>query len=269
MTPRTATYAVGSTHGRKLLDYVELTKPRLVLMVLLTTLVGFYMGSEPVPHYLVLLHTLLGTALAAGGTLALNQSLERDLDAAMKRTRHRPIPEGRIQPLECVVFGSVLVVSGLVLLAVAVNVLSALLTAIISVTYLFLYNAVQAEIIPVQPHRRRSRGLPPVVGWTAAQGTLGLEAGILFGILYLWQIPHNLAIARLYRDDFLSAGIRFLPVVDVEGAKHRPAGREPLPGVAGGEPDADPHRFRGRDILFRGHPAGGRLSGLRGAACGP
>ena len=223
MTSRTETYAVGSTHGRRALDYLELTKPRLVLMVLMTTLVGFYMGSESFPDYLVLLHTVLGTALAAGGTLALNQSLERDIDAAMKRTRNRPIPEGRVQPVECVLFGSILVASGLVLLVVAVNVLSALLTAIISVTYLFLYTPFKQKSPLCSLIGAVPGALPPVIGWTAAQGTLGLEAGILFGILYLWQIPHNLAIARLYRDDFLCAGIRFLPVVDEEG---RSTGRQ-------------------------------------------
>ena len=112
MTSRTEIYAVGATHGRKLFDYLELTKPRLVLMVLMTTLVGFYMGSDSVPEYLALLHTVFGTALAAGGTLALNQALERDIDAAMERTRRRPIPEGRVQPVECVLFGAILIASG-------------------------------------------------------------------------------------------------------------------------------------------------------------
>ncbi len=217
MTLRTETVVVGSAHGRKLVDYLELTKPRLVLMVLMTTLVGYYMGSEPLPDYIVLFNTVLGTALAAGGTLALNQSLERDIDAAMDRTRHRPIPEGRVQPLECVLFGAILVASGLLLLLVAVNVLSALLTAIISVTYLFLYTPFKQKSSLCSLIGAVPGALPPVIGWTAAQGTLGLEAAILFGILYLWQIPHNLAIARLYRDDFLSAGIRFLPVLDEEG----------------------------------------------------
>ncbi len=223
MTLRTETYAVSTIHGRRLLDYLELTKPRLVLMVLMTTLVGFYMGSESLPDYLVLLHAVLGTALAAGGTLALNQALESDIDATMKRTRHRPIPEGRVQPVECVLFGSVLVASGLLLLVVAVNVLSALLTAIISVTYLFLYTPFKQKSSVCSLIGAVPGALPPVIGWTAAQGTLGLEAGILFGILYLWQIPHNLAIARLYREDFLCAGIRFLPVVDQEG---RSTGRQ-------------------------------------------
>jgi len=217
VTMRTETVAVGSAHGRKLLDYLELTKPRLVLMVLMTTLVGYYMGSEPLPDYVVLFNTVLGTALAAGGTLALNQSLERDIDAAMERTRHRPIPEGRVQPLECVLFGACLVASGLLLLVVAVNVLSALLTAIISVTYLFLYTPFKQKSSLCSLIGAVPGALPPVIGWTAAQGTLGLEAAILFGILYLWQIPHNLAIARLYRDDFMCAGIRFLPVLDKEG----------------------------------------------------
>src|SRR5262245_23723733 len=121
---------------QRVADYVALTKPRVVMMVLVTTLVGYYLGSDGTPALLPLLHTLVGTALAAGGTLALNQYMERDLDRRMERTRRRPLPDGRLAPLEALVLGSVLLLGGLVSLRVAVNLPSALVTAAIAVTYL-------------------------------------------------------------------------------------------------------------------------------------
>ena len=217
MSFRTGTYDLALTGGRRALDYLELTKPRLVLMVLVTTFVGFYMGSQDVPDYMRLLGTIIGTAFAAGGTLALNQSFERDIDAVMDRTKHRPLPDGRVQNAECVLFGTALVALGLMLLALTVNVLSALLTAIVVVTYLFLYTPLKQKTPLCSLVGAVPGALPPMIGWAAARNDLGLEAGILFAVLYLWQIPHNLAIARLYRDDFARGGIRFLPVVDSRG----------------------------------------------------
>jgi protoheme IX farnesyltransferase len=202
---------------RRALDFLELTKPRVVVMVLMTTLVGFYLGSESTAEYFLLLQTLIGTALAAGGTLALNQFLERDADALMERTRRRPLPEGRVQPAEALFFGVLVAFSGLVVLAFAVNLLSALVTLFITVTYLFAYTPLKQRsplcgLVGAVPG-----ALPPVIGWTAARGEFGLGAGVLFAILFLWQVPHTLAIARLYREDFAKAGIRFLPVVEPNG----------------------------------------------------
>jgi len=202
---------------RRALDFLELTKPRVVVMVLVTTLVGFYLGSESTAEYFLLLQTLIGTALAAGGTLALNQFLERDADALMERTRCRPLPEGRVQPAEALFFGVLVAVAGLVVLAFAVNLLSALVTLFITVTYLFAYTPLKQRsplcgLVGAVPG-----ALPPVIGWTAARGEFGLGAGVLFAILFLWQVPHTLAIARLYREDFAKAGIRFLPVVEPNG----------------------------------------------------
>lgn len=198
-------------------DFLELTKPRVVLMILVTTSVGFYLGSALILDYLRLVETLLGTALAAGGTLTLNQYLERDSDGLMERTRRRPLPDGRIQPGEALAFGVALVTLGLALLVWRINDLSALVTLSIVGSYLFIYT----------PLKRRSSlcgligavpgALPPLIGWTAAQGEISLEAWVLFGVLFLWQTPHTLAIARLYRDDFARAGIRFLPVVERDG----------------------------------------------------
>lgn len=218
MTFRTEALDVALASGtRRALDFLELTKPRVVLMVLVTTFVGFYLGSEPMAGYGRLIETLVGTALAAGGTLALNQFLERDADRLMARTRHRPLPDGRLQPGEALVFGVLAAAAGLLLMALTVNALSAFVTAFIVGSYLFLYTPLKQKsslcgVIGAVPG-----ALPPVIGWTAARGECGVEAGVLFAILFLWQVPHTLAIARLYRDDFARAGIRFLPVVDPAG----------------------------------------------------
>jgi heme o synthase len=202
---------------RRVADFFELTKPRIVFMVLVTAFVGFYVGSEKIPDYFRLLQMLLGTALAAGGTLALNEFLERDTDAVMERTRHRPLPDGRVQPREAVWFGALIALGGLAYLALAVNLESAAVTASITLSYLFLYT----------PMKRRSSlcmlvgavpgALPPVIGWVAARGELNVDAWVLFAIMFLWQVPHTLAVARLYREDFAKAGIQFLPVIDPEG----------------------------------------------------
>jgi protoheme IX farnesyltransferase len=202
---------------RRAADFLELTKPRVALMVLVTTFVGYYLGSDATPGYTRLIETLIGTALAAGGTLALNQFLERQADALMERTRHRPLPDGRIHPTEALVFGIILAAAGLLILALAVNGVSALVTASIVASYLFIYTPLKQKsslcgIVGAVPG-----ALPPVVGWTAARGEFGLAAWVLFAILFLWQIPHTLAIARIYRDDFSRAGIRFLPVVEPDG----------------------------------------------------
>jgi protoheme IX farnesyltransferase len=216
MTP-TAGLVEGELVPRRLADFVELTKPRVVVMVLVTTLVGFYLGSEEAFALGTLLHTLAGTALAAGGTLALNQYLERDLDAHMERTRHRPLPDGRLLPGEALVFGLVLLAVGLIWLALGAGLLAALVTASIAVTYLLLYTPLKpvtslCSIVGAVPG-----ALPPVAGWAAARGSLGPEPWVLFAIMFLWQIPHSLAIARMYRDDYARAGVRVLPVVDRDG----------------------------------------------------
>ena len=216
MTPAALSWQ-GAAVRRRLADYVALGKPRVVLMVLVTTLVGYYLGSRGAIQVVPLLHTLLGTALAAAGTLALNQYMERDLDAQMLRTRHRPLPDGRIQPVEALVLGVVVMVVGLSYLATIVNGLTSLVTLAIAVTYLLLYTPLKrvsslCSIVGAVPG-----ALPPVAGWAAAQGSLAPEAWVLFTIMFLWQIPHSLAIARMYRDDYARAGIQVLPVVDRDG----------------------------------------------------
>jgi len=217
VTPASGTWPV-AVLSRRIGDYLELGKPRVVLMVLVTTVVGYYLGSTGTPELAPLLETLVGTALAAAGTLALNQLMERDLDARMARTRHRPLPDGRLRPGEALVFGVALLAAGLAHLALVVGPLPAAVTATIAIVYLLLYTPLK-RVTPLCSLVGAVPGaLPPVAGWAAARGTLGLEPWILFAIMFFWQIPHSLAIARLYRDDYARAGIRLLPVVDLDGS---------------------------------------------------
>lgn len=202
---------------RRVADYIELAKPRIVLMVLVTAFVGFYVGSDTVPDYLRLVQMLLGTALAAAGTLALNQVLERDTDAKMERTRHRPLPDGRLQTREALWFGLLLALAGLVYLLLAVNFLSAAVTALIAVSYLLWYTPMKLRSSLCVLVGAVPGALPPVIGWVAATGSLDVGAWVLFAIMFLWQVPHTLAIGRLYRTDYARAGIQFLPVIDLDG----------------------------------------------------
>jgi len=202
---------------QRLTDYLALTKPRVVLMVLITTFVGYYLGSRNALDALPLLHTLIGTALAAGGTMALNQFMERARDSQMVRTRHRPLPEGRLLPVEALVFGSALMALGLAYLLWTVGPLAAGLTTTISATYLVLYTPLKTVTPLCSLVGAVPGALPPVVGWAAARGDVGFEAWLLFAIMFLWQVPHTLAIGVLYREDYARAGIRVLPVVDWSG----------------------------------------------------
>lgn len=217
MIQRTQTVAYDMPRLRRLAAFIELTKPRLVSMILVTTTVGFYLGSWLVLDYTLLLHTLIGTALAGGGTLALNQLMECEADALMERTRTRPLPDGRLQPLDALVFGAALTMLGLLYLMLLVNPLSALVTAFITISYLFAYTPLKKKtslcgIVGAVPG-----ALPPVIGWAAVNETLGIEAWILFTIMFLWQMPHSLAIAWLYREDYTRAGFQLLPVIEPDG----------------------------------------------------
>jgi protoheme IX farnesyltransferase len=222
-----ATFRMSSTTGtinaatvsasRRAVDFFELTKPRIVLMVLITAFVGYYAGSGRIPDYLQLLQMLLGTALAAGGTLTLNQFIEREIDAKMERTRRRPLPDGRVQPQDALWFGVSLTLLGLGYLAAAVNLLSAVVAAAITLSYLLIYTPMKRASSLCVPVGAIPGALPPVIGWVAARGELSVDAWVLFAIMFLWQIPHTLAIAYLYREDFAKAGIQFLPVIEPDG----------------------------------------------------
>lgn len=198
-------------------DFIVLTKPGLVVMLVLTTCVGFYLGTDGPVSWFRLLHTLAGTALAAGGTLALNQFMERDRDALMKRTRMRPLPAGTLRPIQALGFGLALTLIGLFYLALMVNVLSSLVTAVITITYLFLYTPLKHRTTLSTVFGAVPGALPPVTGWTAARDELSVEAGVLFAILFLWQMPHALALAWQFREDYARAGFILLPAVDPDG----------------------------------------------------
>jgi len=207
-----------ATPTSRLGDYVELTKPRITLMVVLTTAAGYYLGATGTMDLLVLLHALLGTAVIAGAASALNQVLERESDARMLRTRARPLPAGRLEPPAAVGFGLALALIGAVYLALAVNLLTAAIGVVTLALYVLVYTPLKrlsslCTIVGAVPG-----ALPPVMGWTAATGALSAEAWVLFAILFFWQLPHFLAIAWNYRDDYARGGQPMLSVVDPDGA---------------------------------------------------
>ena len=198
-------------------DWLELTKPRITMMVVFTAMVGFVVASPGSPWTGLLTAALLGTGLVAGGASVLNMVMERDTDALMLRTRTRPIPAGRIRPAEARWFGALLTLGGLALLLSLCGALSALVAFSTWASYLFLYTPLKrrthlSTLVGAVPG-----ALPPVIGWAAASGRLEPGAFILFAIVFLWQIPHFLAIAWLYRDDYERAGFPMLPVIDREG----------------------------------------------------
>ena len=203
---------------RRAADYVELVKPRLVVMILITTAAGFYLGAQQTVDWMLCLHTMIGAGLTAAGVLGLNQYLERDADAKMKRTQDRPLPGGRMRPLEALGVGAVLTGSGMLYLTFIVNILSGFVISLIVVSYLFLYTPLKRKTSLCTLIGAVPGALPPVVGWVAARGALTGEAWVLFAILFLWQLPHSLAIAYIYRDDYAKAGFRLLPVVHPDGA---------------------------------------------------
>jgi|RhiMethySRZTD1v2_1073278.scaffolds.fasta_scaffold34050_1 protoheme IX farnesyltransferase len=199
-------------------DYVMLTKPRVTAMVLLTTLAGFYMGSAHGLDAWMLLRTLFGTALAAAGASALNQYLERDGDGRMRRTQGRPLPGGRLLPQRALLFGGVLAAGGILFLALAVNGLAAALVALTLLTYVLLYTPLKTRSPLCTLVGSLPGALPPLVGSVAAEGRITAVGVGLFAILFVWQLPHALAIACLYRDDYDRGGYLMLPVVAGDNA---------------------------------------------------
>jgi protoheme IX farnesyltransferase len=198
-------------------DYMELSKSRIVLMVLITTSAGYLFAADKV-HPILMLHALLGTALVAAGTNALNQYVEREHDAKMLRTRTRPLPAGRITPRAALVFSSAVAVLGTLYLGLAVNWLTAALGAFTLTSYIFVYTPLKrvstiCTIIGAIPG-----AVPPLMGWTAATNHLGLGGWIVFGILFLWQLPHFMAISWMYREDYARGGFAMLSVRDKDGA---------------------------------------------------
>ena len=198
-------------------DYAELTKPRVTALILMSTLVGFYLGSTGDLNLWLLAHSLVGTALVASGTAALNQFWERDADGKMLRTKDRPLPAGRLQPWKALCFGVLLSVIGAVYLYAKVNFLCSLLASVTLITYLFLYTPLKQRTPLCTLVGAFPGAIPPLIGWVAARGDINLVACILYLILFLWQFPHFLSIAWLYREDYARGGIRMLPVVEPDG----------------------------------------------------
>jgi protoheme IX farnesyltransferase len=202
-----------------LLDFVQLAKPRLTTMVLFTVAIGFFAAAVPGSSLLPLVHALLGTALVAAGAGALNQLLEKEADAVMRRTRNRPLPAGRLSPSAVLRFGVLTSCLGLVYLALLVNPLAAALAGLTLALYVFVYTPLK-RVTPLNTLVGAIPGaLPPVIGVVAAGGNLDIVAGSLFLILFLWQFPHFWAIAWLYRDDYRRAGLQMLSVQDDEDGR--------------------------------------------------
>jgi heme o synthase len=213
----------GVDSHRRAADFVTLTKPRLNFLVVATALAAYALGAEPGAPLATLLHTVVGTALVAAGASALNQLWEKDTDRLMRRTRLRPLPDLRVRPVEALWFGVGLSGLGLVQLWLGANLLAALVALVTLASYVLLYTPLKlrtslSTIVGAVPG-----ALPAAIGWVAATNRLSIEAWVLFAIVFMWQMPHFLAIGWMYRDDYAGAGIPLLPVIEPDG---RSTGRQ-------------------------------------------
>jgi protoheme IX farnesyltransferase len=199
-------------------DYIELTKPRITWLILMSTGVGYFFGLPShawgAIKWMLLLHTILGTGLIASGTAALNQWYERAADLKMHRTSGRPLPSGRLIAGRALAFGIALSVAGFVELWLGVNLLSGLIGAFTLASYLFLYTPMKQRTWWSTTVGAVPGAMPPMIGYAAAAGAITRESWVLFAILFLWQFPHFYSIAWMYKEDYARAGIRMLPVVD-------------------------------------------------------
>ena len=214
-----APLAIERRSGSQVADYVQLAKPRLNLLVVATSAAGYYLGGPPATDVALMAQAVAGTALVAGGAAVLNQLYERDTDALMWRTRLRPLPDGRVSPADARLFGLGLTIAGLLLLAARANLLAAGLAFATVFVYLIIYTPMKL-LTPASTLVGAVPGaLPALIGWTASHGSVGLGGLTLFAIVFLWQIPHFMAIAWLYRDDYRKAGFPMLSVIDGSGAR--------------------------------------------------
>jgi heme o synthase len=209
----TAVQERDSSRSTLLSDYWALTKPEVNFLILITTFVGFYLASANTGRFsfVRLFNTLLGTLLVASGTGSLNQYLERHFDAQMRRTARRPAAAGRLTPSAVLAFGTALAITGSIYLAIAVNLLASTLAAVTLLTYLFVYTPLKRKTPLCVLVGAFPGAMPPLIGWAAASGRLNIEAGILYAMLFLWQFPHFMAIAWMYREDYDRAGYLVLP----------------------------------------------------------
>ena len=205
------------TVRERIAAYAELTKPRITFLIVLTAAAGFALGTRGRIDYLKMASAMVGIGLLSSGIATLNQYMERDLDALMRRTADRPLPSGKLLPWEALVFGAGLTILAQVYLAVLVNPLTASLGLTVIAGYLFAYTPLKTKTSLSTMVGAFPGAVPPLIGWTAARGELSLEAWVLFAILFLWQFPHFLAIAWMYREDYSRAGILMLPVVEPDG----------------------------------------------------
>lgn len=199
--------------------FFELCKPNIMIMVLVTTLLGFYLGGNGIISYQLLLITLIGTGLSSGGASALNHYLERESDKQMERTKNRPLPAGLILPSEALMFGIILVLIGCTLLCWKVNLLTGFLSLLTAFLYVLVYTPLKKVTWLNTTVGSIPGAIPPMGGWTAATGFLDIEAWLLFAILFLWQHPHFFAIAWVCRLDYSKAGFKMLPVVEEDGTR--------------------------------------------------
>jgi protoheme IX farnesyltransferase len=203
--------------GGRAAAFVELTKPRITSLIMLTAAAGFCLGSQGATNYLLLTHTMIGIGLLASGLGTLNQFMERHLDLLMRRTADRPLPTQRLQPYEALWFGLTLTIIAELYLALFTNSLTSILGLTVVAGYLFAYTPLKTRTSFSTFVGAFPGAMPPVLGWTAARGHLDVTTFILFAILFLWQFPHFLAIAWMYREDYGRAGICMLPVVEPDG----------------------------------------------------
>ena len=199
-------------------DYLALLKPRITVLVLVTTALGFFLGAHDLSMWSTLLWTLFGTALSCGGSSVLNMYLERDVDKLMHRTKRRPIPAGRVQAAHALGFGVLCVLLGVATLVLRVNLLCGFLALLTAFLYVLVYTPLKRQTWLNTFIGAIPGALPPVGGWAAATGGAELGAWLLFAILFIWQHPHFYAIAWMYREDYGRAGLKMLPVVEPDGA---------------------------------------------------
>lgn len=199
--------------------YLELTKPRILALVLVTTTIGFFLGGKGISSFSQLFVTLAGAGLVCAGAAALNQYLERDADSKMQRTKNRPIPLGIIAPNSAMLFGIVLILSGILVLTACVNLLTAFLSLLTAFLYVLVYTPFKKISWLNTTIGAIPGAIPPMGGWAASSGALDMGAWILFLILFIWQHPHFYAIAWMFKDDYKKGGFKMLSVLDPQGKK--------------------------------------------------